>query len=301
MAPLTSTNELIKEYGNELINGTISDKRLSALMQDERFSRSSTYNAFDPVTDSNHSVLDSLRDFVATIGPQIPLAIFHQLTIQLITPAVEALENVDFNHRDTLMRNSTLDKIFLSYEFAHNKASAKTHFEEGGILYEFQSPTNEANLKSVLLSVNVSFFESFKGQVKAAEEKERTELAQDIIATCNSSNTIEPTLKTQVISLTQKLMANPSKALIEQFQDLTEQVKTAEATLSDPPSKKSQNSLSWLMEGFIRLCCRLLAPFRSITGEKEVIPKKLLSDIMEKYVPKLEDRGSKPDKEGARI
>ncbi|MDF1677451.1 MAG: hypothetical protein P1U32_02010 [Legionellaceae bacterium] len=289
MAPLTSTNELIKEYGKALIDGTINDEELSALMNDERFSRSSTYDAFSPVTDSNHSVLDSLRDFVATIGPQIPLATFHQLTIQLIAPAVKALEGVTQARRDTLMRDSTLDRIFLSYEFAHAKDAAETHFQKGGILYQFQLPKNEESLKNVLLKENIRFFKTVRDQAKAAEKEEREAIWGEIITTATNAPEIDIQLRTQVINLASKLLDKPSQALIQQFQELTVLVKETEAALSEEltPSK-TKGFLSSLMEGFTQLCCRLLSPFMSIIGKKETISKEVLSDIMEKYVPKLE-------------
>ncbi|HAU1296599.1 Dot/Icm T4SS effector VipE [Legionella pneumophila] len=162
--PLTQTQRLINTYGASLKNGTISNEELINLLDPNTFTKSEGYvdpNA--PVSDSNHSKMDAIKDFVLTIGPTLDSEILHQLTSRMI-------ELSPPGDRNTFMRGSSLEKAFLAFEMAHYPTKAEEHFNSTRVRTEFPGENDIDNLKAVILNPIIAFFQSPPGTDEKLEK-----------------------------------------------------------------------------------------------------------------------------------
>ncbi|KTD59339.1 VipE [Legionella santicrucis] len=177
--PLQQTRKLMKKYGESLKNGTISDQTLDQLLQPNTFKRAPANGYVDPnkpVTDSNHTQMDAIKDFVETIGEELSPEILHTLTHRIIQRAPDTGAN-------TFMRNSTLEKAFLAYEMARYPQLAESHFDSDRIKTTFPRETDISNLKGVILNPLVEFFSSTSPlvQYKKSLQKLKEQLQQDTL------------------------------------------------------------------------------------------------------------------------
>ncbi|MCH9756535.1 MAG: hypothetical protein K0U37_05025 [Gammaproteobacteria bacterium] len=277
--PLTSTQQLIKEYGEKLKNGTITDAEIEALNDDKRFEKSPGYaDPNKPITDTNHSKLNALQDFVATIGPQVSQDIFSQLTARFIVLSAEKLGK----DKNAFMRGSTLEKCFLAYELAHSPETAETHFQEDStIRHIFKTEQDITHLKTVILMPGITTFKNLK-------EEDLVAKATQVMATKErylKTKKIPFELAQQIEIMTLRLM-DKNKSLgpahIGQYENLIRQVKETEKHTPDTsPSKKGY--LSSLMNLFLNLVCYMLFIKRA-SQTKDTAPQQALSDIMQKHV-----------------
>lgn len=119
---LKQTKLLVDRYRDKLVNGTITDRELEALMDIKSFPKSAGYVEVNkPVSDKNHSQSDAINDFVLAVAPRLMRALLHQLTARLINLAPDA-------GRNTFMRNSAFEKAFLAYELAQFPQAAQIFF-----------------------------------------------------------------------------------------------------------------------------------------------------------------------------
>ncbi len=192
--PLQITDNLSREYGHKLINGSITNEELKKLMAayNTSFTRSTLYDAYNPITEENYSCLDAIKDFVLTIGPLLTLNdspdFLHSLVERLIAAAPE------FTDPNLLFRDSSLEKSFLAYEMARYPELAETHFEDkrhledgkkGILVDKIATFSDEAkgNLKTKMLGPQVEFFKNppsdFITRVIQKESKERAHIPID--------------------------------------------------------------------------------------------------------------------------
>jgi VPS inhibitor protein E len=144
---------LIKQYGSKLIDGTISDQELQALLDSKTFTKSNGYvDPYKPISDLNYSQWNGITDFVSTIGPKIPSDTLNKLTSRLIDMAPSIGDN-------TFMRNSTLERAFLAFEMTDSPTSAESHFNSDRFNKEFSGPNDIAKLKQVILTLGGQLFE----------------------------------------------------------------------------------------------------------------------------------------------
>ncbi len=177
--PLQQTHKLMNKYGKSLKNGTISDQALDQLLHPNTFKRSPANGYVDPnkpVTDSNHTQMDAIKDFVETIGEELSPEVLHTLTHRIIQRAPDAGEN-------TFMRNSTLEKAFLAYEMTRYPELAESHFDSARIKTTFPRETDIFNLKTVILHPLIDFFSSTSplAHYKSALQKLKEQLQQDTL------------------------------------------------------------------------------------------------------------------------
>ncbi|ARB90893.1 hypothetical protein [Legionella longbeachae] len=177
--PLQQTRKLLKKYGKSLNDGTISDQTLDLLLQPDTFKRSPGTAYVDPnkpVTDTNHTQMDAIKDFVETVGEELSPEVLHTLTDRIIQRAPDRGEN-------TFMRNSTLEKALLAYEMALYPDLAESHFNSERIKTTFPRETDIANLKTVILRPLVDFFSSTSplALYKNALQKLKEQLQQETL------------------------------------------------------------------------------------------------------------------------
>lgn len=149
--PLKQTKTLMGRFGDKIINGTISDDELKTLLAPKVFTKSDGYVDPNKVNDLNHSEWSAILDFVQTTGPQMTDDELHKLTARLIQLAPSHGEN-------TFMRNSTLEKAFLSYEMFRLPTLAEEHFNSDRIKAEFNGENDIKNLKEVILMPGKIYF-----------------------------------------------------------------------------------------------------------------------------------------------
>ncbi|KTC89064.1 hypothetical protein [Legionella cincinnatiensis] len=170
--PLQQTHELMKIYGESLKDGTISEQMLDQLLLPNVFKRAPESGYVDPnkpVTDSNHTQMDAIKDFVETVGKELSPEVLHTLTHRIIQRAPDTGEN-------TFMRNSTLEKAFLAYEMALYPQLAESHFDSDRIKTTFPRESDIFKLKTVILHPLVEFF-----TYKNALQKLKEQLQQDTL------------------------------------------------------------------------------------------------------------------------
>ncbi|KTD59142.1 hypothetical protein [Legionella shakespearei] len=150
--PLSQTKILVNTYGRKLQDGSISDAEIDYLLQNDTFKKSEGYvDTSKPLSDSNFSKMDSIKDFVLTIAPTIPQDKLHDLTARLIARSPEGDKN-------TFMRGSSLEKAFLAYELLHYPATAEAHFDSERVKKEFPGANDIPNLKAVILEPIIAFY-----------------------------------------------------------------------------------------------------------------------------------------------
>ena len=91
--PLKQTKILMDIFGQQIIDGTISDDELNTLLSTGMFTKSEGYVDPYKVNDSNHSEWNAILDFVQTIGPKMSDDKLHKLTARLIQIAPSRGEN----------------------------------------------------------------------------------------------------------------------------------------------------------------------------------------------------------------
>ena len=127
---------------------------LDTLLDDGTFKRSPGTAYVDPnapVSDSNHTQMDAIKDFVQTIGEELTPDVLHLLTARIIERAPDRGQN-------TFMRNSTLEKAFLAYEMTREPELAAFHFDSPRIKNSFPGTNDIPNLKKVILKPLIEFF-----------------------------------------------------------------------------------------------------------------------------------------------
>ena len=150
--PLNQTKKLIDTYGEKIKNASISDQELGQLLEPNTFTKSDGYvDQNQPISNSNHSKMDAIKDFVLTIGPDLSPEILHQVTARAI--ALSPSESTN-----TFMRGSSLEKAFLAYEMVKYPESAEDHFACDRIKTEFPKQNDIPNLKAVILNPIIYFF-----------------------------------------------------------------------------------------------------------------------------------------------
>lgn len=128
---LTQTRELIAQYGQKIIQETISNEELLMLLDATEgiFKQSIGYvNPNTPVMDKNFSVADGIIDVVLTLAPELSEEQLHVFNERLINLFFSSYDQHEF------LRKSTLDKYFLCYEMVHFPQNANRHFESEGIV-----------------------------------------------------------------------------------------------------------------------------------------------------------------------
>ena len=156
--PLSQTTALIEVYGDKLKSGNFSDEDLLVLLSSNTFTKSAGYvNPNQPITNSNHSKMDAIKDFVRTIAPTMEQSLLHDLTSKVIKFSPQGSEN-------EFMRGSTLEKAFLAYEMLHYPEEAEKHFSSERIKKEFYGKDEESfksnimNLKNTILTPIIEDF-----------------------------------------------------------------------------------------------------------------------------------------------
>lgn len=150
--PLKKTIALLDPIKERLINGSISDEEIINLLDPKTFTPSPGVKSFQkPVDDLNHNRLDMMRDFMLVVGPSLSPEILHNLTARVIDLAPQC----DMN---TFMRNTTLEKMFLSYEMARQPKLAEQHFASKRMKAEIKDADEVQKLKNKMLKPNVDFF-----------------------------------------------------------------------------------------------------------------------------------------------
>ncbi|MCH9756534.1 MAG: VipE [Gammaproteobacteria bacterium] len=283
--PLTSTQQLIKDYGQKIIKKTITDDEICALMEDKRFQQSTGYvDPNQPITDKNHTKLNALQDFVITLGPQLSPENLHQLTERLIRLAPRGDDN-------TFMRGSSLEKCFLAYELVRSPQNAETHFQKGSTLRDiFTSETAIENLKGTILGPGVLFFRSPRKAtpLSRAEQAELTVKKDELIDTAikySERRKISPELAEEIKNSTRQLADGNGE--IAPYQTLIQLVEAKER------ENAAQHKLSGLMNFFVRLISRV---YPSIQPEPNDALSKAMKDHMQANRPNTgeSDMGNKP-------
>jgi VPS inhibitor protein E len=150
--PLSQTKVLANAYGRKLQEGSISDAEIDYLLKPDTFKKSEGFvDPSKPLSDSNFSKMDSIKDFVLTIAPTIPQDKLHDLTARLIARSPEGEKN-------TFMRGSSLEKAFLAYELLHYPTTAETHFDSERVKKEFPGTNDIPNLREVILKPIIEFY-----------------------------------------------------------------------------------------------------------------------------------------------
>ncbi|KTD15513.1 VipE [Legionella gratiana] len=235
--PLQQTRNLMKKYGKSLTDGTISDQMLDDLLHPDTFKRSPGIAYVDPnkpITDSNHTQMDAIKDFVETIGEELSPAVLHTLTGRIIQRAPDRGEN-------TFMRNSTLEKAFLAYEMVRCPELAASHFDSLRIKTTFPRETDISNLKTVILSPLIEFFSSTSPLVhyKKALQKLKEQLQQDDL----NAQIKEHAQK--VMSHIEALKAEGNESII----DLTKVLKDTQSLLKGEMSVKDYQTEAKTVQG----------------------------------------------------
>jgi VPS inhibitor protein E len=167
--PLKQTRALIQKYGESIKNGTISDEMLDSLSGQDVFKRSPGTSYIDPhapLSESNYSQMDGIKDFVQTIGEELKPEVLHELTARIIERAPDRGAN-------TFMRNSTLEKALLAYELCKHAELAEGHFDSPRIKSALSGKNDIVNLKTIILN---PIIDTFKPSVNYLAAKKQLEL-----------------------------------------------------------------------------------------------------------------------------
>ncbi len=153
---LSQTHRLIERYLNSLVDGSISDTELLALLF-HTFTPSKEYADPDlPISDTNHTVNDAIRDFVRSIAPRIDPCVLPVLTMRMIALSPDTNPNC-------FMRGSTLEKVFLGYLLYKQPDQLDEIVKLDRMQREFPSNLDIENLKRVILDPIIEFFKEHRG------------------------------------------------------------------------------------------------------------------------------------------
>ncbi|MCC5792575.1 MAG: hypothetical protein JJT82_08230 [Legionellaceae bacterium] len=150
---LQQTKIFLRIYGKRLIELSITDEQLEKLLAPLIFQRSPLYIAVKEVSDDNFSESEGMKDFVRHLAPQMTLANLHQLIARMIPLIPQEIEENKF------MRNNSLAKTLLAYEFAVNPAAAETHFTLSRMQKELPSDHARSAFKEVILKPIIDYFQ----------------------------------------------------------------------------------------------------------------------------------------------
>jgi hypothetical protein len=153
--PLQNTLDLLSQYGQKLIDNSITDDELKQLMDGGSFKQhgNPASNAKQFYSDADHTTTHAMLDFVGSIGPFLNKDQVEQLVTR-------CLDLSDQSNPTQYMRNATLEKCFLSYELAVHPQTNSVRFLKGEFLYNiFETSQNIKNLQDTILKQNILFYE----------------------------------------------------------------------------------------------------------------------------------------------
>lgn len=224
--PLKKTKALIKEFGSELINGTITDERLRELAKSSLFNASEGYvDPNQPVSDTNCTKLNIMQDFVLMMGPELAPDTLHSI--------IERLLKFNDEEDNTFLRNNSLEKVFLTYEMATNPDEANKHFEQGGFIEQKNFNGREKqSLKETILSPGILHF---KKEIENANQLKLEQLQQlcthyqqHLKKSVGEENLVGDSLATQK----HNLVDNMQTILMNQEIDPTERIEQVKTSLT---------------------------------------------------------------------
>ncbi len=236
---LQQTRDLVRKYGQQLINNTISDSELISLLSQGVFKKFPTQGYVDPnnVSDDNFSQANGTNDFVLTIAPQMTPENLHKLTARMIEHSPQGSKN-------TFMRGSTLEKAFLAYEVHAYPDNAEQQFTLDRMKAEYKTNIDKNNLKKVILKPIIEFFNKplyvddvftiddfneFRSYLSGMENAENLDLKDAVNNLLDESNKLyknNPKLVneiTHVLEDTSKLI--DKKISVENYQSKAEKIK----------------------------------------------------------------------------
>lgn len=158
MPHLIKTIELLDKYAYALRTAAIfepdSAELLRELLDDDRFKQSpGFYHAIAPVSDSNHSKHDAMKDFVQAIGKTLAPEVLHHITAHFITLLAG-------KSPETFMLSDSLGKMFLCYELLKYPVLAEAHLVSDTISCVFPHKDTLESFRTKVLNPCVDFINS---------------------------------------------------------------------------------------------------------------------------------------------
>lgn len=262
--PLSQTKILVNLYGPKLRDGSITDAEIDHLLKHDTFKKSEGFvDPSKPLSDSNFSKMDSIKDFVLTVAPSIPQDKLHDLTARLIARSPEGEKN-------TFMRGSTLEKAFLAYELLHYPATAETHFNSERVKKEFPGANDIPNLKAVILKPIIDFYRSAPPPTSGV-------------------NSV-PAVKEKLSNIKDEARAKPDATLLNLIRLCSDYKAHLESSVGIDKLKQSNNEIPTLAQKKYQITNQMLAKLNDKTMESTDRIKKMDEVLTPQNRETLKDR-----------
>jgi len=134
MLPLLHTLQLISQYGQKMIDGTISDDEIKMLCDTTKTFASITIpdqeTTEDNYSDTHYRSIDAIRDFIVAIGPYIPENKVHSLVERFIKTEIDTLNK----NNTQIFKGTSMPRFLLAYAEVHYPAEYQKSFEKNSAL-----------------------------------------------------------------------------------------------------------------------------------------------------------------------
>ena len=178
--PLQNTLDLLSQYGQKLIDNSITDDELKQFMDNDNF-KAQTNSEIYPKTsysDADYQSLHAMLDFVESIAPFLEQGVLPALVTRCLMFEKVRRDSIKDKIRENpqnfngYMRDTVLEKYLLTYELAQTEPAGKksTRFDKNGVLYDIYNTTDnddatEKALNSLqgILSPSIRFYQKKQG------------------------------------------------------------------------------------------------------------------------------------------